>query len=200
MKTHCETFCEFRVSDVPHLNIFMYFIFSACACMLDDSDLAPQVTYEYDKTRFVPCAPSEVFRTKSYLIEHLLSKFVIFVDISRSNDVLPADEVRREAIHDAEAVTSAHMYMSKRLGGYQGCCDPILIFDPLIESWDPEEILTERVHSEEDNKDLEEGRLTVSDYIKRPLVPSPVHRKRRYLVPREFYESWYPSGISTDDD
>lgn len=178
----------------------MYFLFSSCSCMLDDSDLAPQLTYEYDKSRFVPCAPSEVFRTKADLIEHLSSKFVIFIDISRSNETMPADEVRREAIHDAEAVTSARMYMSKRLGGYYGCCDPILIFDPSIESWDPEEILIERVHSQEDIQAVEDGRLTDLEFIERPLVPSPVRKKRRYLVPREFYESWYPSGISTDDD
>lgn len=184
---------------MPHL-VVMYFIFSSCSCMLDDSDLAPQLTYEYDKTRFVPCAPSEVFRTKSDLIEHLSSNFVIFIDISRSNATMPADEVRREAVHDAEAVTSARMYMSKRLGGYHGCCDPIMIFDPSIDSWDPEEIIIDKIHAQEDIDALEEGRLTDLEFIHRPLVFRPVHGKRRYLVPREFYESWYPSGISTDDD
>jgi len=167
--------------------------------MLDDSELVPKLTYEYDKTAFVPCVPTALFISKSDLIEHLASKFVIFVEASNpSLGMLPADEVRHEAIHDAEAVTSARFYQSKRLEGYHGCCDPILIFDLSIESWDPEETVIDMVHSEEDTESLLQGRLTEMEYIERPRVAERVIGERRYLVPREFYESWYPKSTRSD--
>lgn len=178
----------------------MYFIFSACSCMLDGTKFAPELLYEYDKTKYVACIPSAYFKTKSELITHLSTKFCIFEDLFISDTKLSIDDVKKEAIHDADAVTTLGIYISKRLTNFSGCCDPILIYNSEINSWEPTEIVIKQVHSEEDNKAFREGKLQGNEYIKRPLVPDKMKGEHRYLVPREFFRTWYKWDETNNDE
>jgi hypothetical protein len=159
---------------------------------------------EYDETHFVPCVPTAYFKTKNDLIKYLTKNFCVFKDISVSLDKEPDSIVRQEAIHDAEAVTVEGAYRSQRLIRYQGCCDPIMIFDPSIESWDPKEPIIQKSRPEGSYDKVKSGEMTLEDYWKVPLsVHEHVVCERFYMVPKDFYNSWYSKAsddAAADDD